>query len=71
MGSSRTLVAKFNEAFVVTANVSPSIGGTTEMDSLTYKSGENAMAKAFPASGFSFLNWTENGVVVSVKRVSA
>ena len=35
---SRTLVAEFIEAFVITANVSPGIGGTTEMDSLTYKS---------------------------------
>jgi hypothetical protein len=65
VAASRTLVAKFNDSFVITANVSPTIGGTTEMDSQTYKSGENAQAEAFPASGFSFLNWTENGVVVS------
>jgi hypothetical protein len=65
VGNSRALVAKFIEAFVITANVSPSIGGTTEVDSSSYKSGENALAKVFPASGFSFSNWTENGVVVS------
>ena len=35
------------------------------MDSLTYKTGENAKAKAFPADGCSFANWTENGAVVS------
>jgi uncharacterized repeat protein (TIGR02543 family) len=67
--ANRTLVAKFNEAFVITALASPSVGGTTEMDSLTYKSGENAKAKAFPETGYSFYNWTENGVVVSTSDV--
>jgi len=61
----RTLVAKFNEAFVISTSSSPDIGGTTEMDSLTYKTDENAKAKAFPAAGWSFANWTENGTVVS------
>lgn len=61
----RTLTAKFIEAFVITANVSPPDGGSTEMDSATYKTGENAKASAMPAAGYSFSNWTENGVVVS------
>ncbi|MCX6879726.1 MAG: putative Ig domain-containing protein [Verrucomicrobia bacterium] len=61
----RTLVAKFNEAFVITATTSPAVGGTTEMDSLTYKTGENAKAQAFPAGGWSFSDWTENSAVVS------
>ena len=61
----RTLVAKFNEAFVITATSSPSLGGATEMDSLTYKTGEKAKAKATPADGYSFANWTEHGAVVS------
>jgi hypothetical protein len=61
----RTLVAKFNEAFVITATASPAIGGTTEMDSTSYKTGEKAKAQAVPADGYSFANWTENGVVVS------
>jgi hypothetical protein len=61
----RTLVAKFDEAFVITATASPSIGGATEMDSLTYKTDENAKAKAISEDGWSFANWTENGVVVS------
>lgn len=62
---SRNLVARFNEAFVVTATASPSAGGSTEMDSATYKAGENAKAIATPALGYTFTNWTENGVVVS------
>lgn len=61
----RTLVARFNEAFIITADWTPADAGSTEMDSLTYKTGENAKASAIPADGWSFLNWTENGVVVS------
>jgi len=64
----RTLVAQFVEAFVITANVSPGVGGTTEMDSLTYKTGENAKAQAFPAAGYTFSNWTENGNIVSTSE---
>ena len=65
VGGSRTLVANFNEAFVVTAGASPAVGGTTEMDSANYKTGEIAQAIAHPNAGFTFGNWTENGVVVS------
>jgi uncharacterized repeat protein (TIGR02543 family) len=61
----RTLVAKFNEFFVVATSSSPTAGGTTEMDSISYKTDENAKAKAFPEPGWSFENWTENGTVVS------
>ena len=52
--ASRTLVAKFDEFFVVTATSSPTIGGTTEMDSISYKTGENAKAKAFPDRWLEF-----------------
>jgi uncharacterized repeat protein (TIGR02543 family) len=62
----RTLAAKFNEFFVVTATSAPAIGGTTEMDSLSYKTNENARAKAFPEDGWSFENWTEDGTEVSI-----
>ncbi|MBC8127188.1 MAG: InlB B-repeat-containing protein [Gloeobacteraceae cyanobacterium ES-bin-144] len=61
----RTLVAKFNEFFVVTATTSPIISGRTEIDSISYKTGEIAQAKAFPAAGWNFENWTENGNIVS------
>ena len=65
VAANRTLVAKFIEAFVITAAASPSVGGSTEMDSLTYKTGEKATAKAFSSSGYHFVSWTENGTVVS------
>lgn len=61
----RTLVAKYDEAFVISTSSSPAAGGTTEMDSATYKTGERARAKAFPATGYTFANWTANGAVVS------
>ena len=35
------------------------------MDSSSYKTGENAKADANPIDGWSFVNWTENGAVVS------
>lgn len=63
--ANRTLTAKFNEAFVVSTSSAPEIGGTTEMDSPTYKTNETAKAKAFPAAGYAFVSWTENGAVVS------
>lgn len=66
--TNHTLTAKFTEAFVVSTSSSPSIGGTTEMDSLTYKSNETAKASAFPAAGYTFVNWTENGAVVSTSN---
>ena len=67
--ANRTLTAKFTEAFVVSTSSSPDIGGTTEMDSLTYKSNETAKASAFPAAGYTFVNWTENGAVVSTSDI--
>ena len=65
----RTLVAKFTEAFVITATASPAVGGTTEMDSLSYKTDDNAKAKAIPADGWSFADWTANGAVVSTNPI--
>ena len=65
VAANRTLVAKFNQVFSITASASPAAGGTTEMDSIIYKTGDNAQARAFPATGWTFANWTENGVVVS------
>ena len=63
--TSQTIVAQFTEAFVITATSSPGVGGSTEMDSSTYTTGETAQAKVHLHAGFSFSNWTENGVVVS------
>jgi len=62
----RTLVASFTPVFYITANASPIAGGTTEMDSVSYKVGETAQARVkTTAAGYQFVNWTENGTVVS------
>ncbi len=66
--ASRTLVAEFIEAFVITTQVSPVAGGSAEMDSATYQTNEKARAVAIEADGYTFTHWTEDGVVVSTER---
>jgi hypothetical protein len=61
----RTLTASFIQVYYVTATAAPSVGGTTEMDSTSYKLDENARATATANAGYQFVNWTENGNVVS------
>lgn len=60
-----TLTASFVRVYYITADVFPVAGGTTEMDSLSYKLNENARADAFPNAGYEFVGWMENGVLVS------
>jgi hypothetical protein len=61
----RSLTASFIESYTVTLLSSPPSGGSTEADSSSYKRDENARVDAFPNSGYQFVNWTENGTVVS------
>jgi hypothetical protein len=61
----RTLTATFIKVYYINATSAPVAGGSTEMDSLSYKLNENAKADAFPNAGWQFVNWTENGTVVS------
>jgi hypothetical protein len=60
-----TLTATFIKVYYINATSAPVAGGSTEMDSLSYKLNENAKADAFPNAGYQFVNWTENGTVVS------
>lgn len=60
-----TLTATFIKVYYINATSAPVAGGSTEMDSLSYKLNENAKADAFPNAGWQFVNWTENGTVVS------
>jgi len=62
-----TLSASFTRIYSVTAESFPAAGGSTEMDSTSYKLDENARADAFPNAGYQFVNWTENGTVVSTE----
>jgi hypothetical protein len=61
----RALIAKFKSVYTVTVSVAAPGGGDAEVDSSSYEPGETAYLKAFPASGYSFVNWTDDGVTVS------
>ena len=61
----RVLVAKFKPVFHVQVTVGPEGGGEAEADSSAYEPGDTAVLKAVPASGYSFLEWTQDGVRVS------
>ncbi|CAN5220832.1 hypothetical protein BH09BAC2_BH09BAC2_10300 [soil metagenome] len=66
--SNRTFVANFSAVaalqFSVFTSSNPIIGGTTT-GSGTYSSGASVTVTANPNSGYSFVNWTENGIIVS------
>jgi hypothetical protein len=59
-----TLVAKFKPVYEMTVTANPPEGGNPEADPF-YELGELAKLKAKPEDGWSLVNWTENGVVVS------
>ena len=67
--ASRTLIANFHAVvvpatYVITASVSLANSGTvTGIGS--YNSGDNVTLTATPNTGYSFVNWTENGAEVS------
>ncbi|MFW5725362.1 MAG: InlB B-repeat-containing protein, partial [Bacteroidota bacterium] len=66
--SDRNLVANFSQegtnTYTITINRNPIDGGTTT-GSGTYEEGQQATLTASPAAGYQFVNWTENGNVVS------
>jgi hypothetical protein len=66
--SNRNLVANFERTpltFTVSASVAPSKGGTTNIVSGTYTTGEEVTLVATPSNGYRFLNWTVGELVVS------
>jgi len=63
----RTLVANFTSSainYTVTTSSLPSGGGTTSGGGM-FASGTSVTVNATPNSGFTFVNWTETGNVVS------
>ncbi len=64
----RALTAVFVQAYIVGTTSAPAAGGSTEVDSSSYKLDENAKAFAYPAAGYQFVNWQENGTVVSTEN---
>jgi uncharacterized repeat protein (TIGR02543 family) len=68
MAGNRALVANFKlipaSQFAVVLTSSPAIGGTTS-GSGAYNAGTTVTVTADPNNGFTFVNWTDNGNVVS------
>jgi len=63
----RTLVANYTPVvvgqFIVALSSNPLLGGTTT-GAGSYNSGASVTIGAVPAIGFTFTNWTENGIIV-------
>ena len=68
LNGNRTLVANFAVvapgSFAVNLSSSPAAGGSTT-GSGTYLAGATVTAAATPSTGYTFVNWTDNGVAVS------
>ncbi|MHB8871690.1 MAG: InlB B-repeat-containing protein, partial [Candidatus Doudnabacteria bacterium] len=68
ISGNRTLVANFGvippTQYFVNLSSNPLNGGTTSGGG-TYNSGNSVTVTATPNSGYTFINWTENGNVVS------
>ena len=61
----RTLVAQFQgQSYYIATSSNPTIGGTTSGNGI-YHYGETCTVTATPAQGYEFVNWKENGSVVS------
>ena len=62
--SDRNLVANFIEAYDVEVSLNPENAGSVTGTGI-YKQGDNVTLIASPKEGYKFINWTENGEVVS------
>jgi uncharacterized protein (TIGR02145 family)/uncharacterized repeat protein (TIGR02543 family) len=62
----RTLVAQFQaQQYTITATANPTNGGTISGNQSPYTYGQTCSLTATPASGYTFIRWTENGNQVS------
>jgi len=66
--TNRALVAKFKPVYTITISADPPEGGDVEADPF-YEVGELAKCKAVPNTGYSFVNWTQNGTPVSDDQI--
>lgn len=63
------LTANFEfKTYSINGFIEPEQGGSIEGDSI-YTHGDNATMTAYPSEGYNFVNWTENGEVVSSDSV--
>ena len=63
--TNRVMVAKFKPVYSVAVSADPPTGGVVEADSAKYEPGETAKMTAIPEPGWSFVNWTQNGLPIS------
>ena len=67
--SNRNLIANLSkETYEITAEVNPIDGGSV-IGTGTYQCGEMVTLTAEPNENYSFLNWTENGNIVSLESI--
>ena len=65
VSADRTLVANFQlQSFTIAASADPAEGGSIE-GAGTFDYGTSCTLTATPATGYDFVNWTENGTPVS------
>lgn len=64
MNGNRTLVANYTLQLVVAASSIPAAGGTITGAGV-YTPGSSVTLTASPISGYTFINWTDNGTIVS------
>ena len=65
VNANRTLVANFTaNTYTISVSANPSNGGTVNGGG-TYTYGQSCTVHATTASGYTFINWTENGTQVS------
>ena len=67
VNGNRTLVANFQaqpQSYTITVSANPTNGGTVTGGG-TYQQGQSCTVHATPATGYTFLRWTENGTQVS------
>lgn len=65
VSSNRTLVAHFAaQTYTISVSGDPSNGGSVSGGG-SYNYGQSCTLTATPASGYTFVNWTKNGTVVS------
>ena len=65
--SNRTLVANFQaqpQSYTISVSANPTNGGTVNGGG-TYQQGQSCTVTATPATGYTFVRWTENGNQVS------
>ncbi len=67
VNGNRTLVANFQaqpQSYTITVSANPTNGGSVTGGG-TYQQGQSCTVHATPATGYTFLRWTENGTQVS------